>query len=84
LTILNVGVAVVIAGNFLPCVARPQFRPDLDAFRDVSFTTFPTTANEQHRILPMMATRAESSTAATGKAKAAQDSAASAGYELPW
>ena len=31
-----------------------------------------------------MATRAESSTAATGKAKAAQDSAASAGYELPW
>src|SRR5579859_5040990 len=32
----------------------------------------------------MMAARAESSTAATGKAKAAQDSAASAGYELPW
>lgn len=31
-----------------------------------------------------MAARAESSTAATGKAKAAQDSAASAGYELPW
>jgi hypothetical protein len=32
----------------------------------------------------MMAARAESSTAATGKAKAAQDSAASEGYELPW
>jgi hypothetical protein len=33
---------------------------------------------------PMMATRAESSTAATGKAKAAQDVGAGAGYELPW
>jgi replication factor C subunit 2/4 len=32
----------------------------------------------------MMAVRAESSTAGAGKAKAAQDSAASAGYELPW
>jgi len=31
-----------------------------------------------------MATRAESSTAAIGKAKAAEDSAAGAGYELPW
>ena len=31
-----------------------------------------------------MAVRAESSTAAAGKAKAAQDSAESAGYELPW
>jgi hypothetical protein len=32
----------------------------------------------------MMAVRAESSTAGSGKAKAVQDSAASAGYELPW
>jgi hypothetical protein len=32
----------------------------------------------------MMAARAESSTAGSGKAKAVQDSAASAGYELPW
>jgi hypothetical protein len=32
----------------------------------------------------MTAVRAESSTVASGKAKAAQDSAASTGYELPW
>ena len=31
-----------------------------------------------------MAVQAESSTAAANKAKAAQDAAASAGYELPW
>ena len=31
-----------------------------------------------------MAAKAESSTAATGKAKAAQDSADNASYELPW
>jgi hypothetical protein len=31
-----------------------------------------------------MAVRAESSTAALGKAKAATDSAENAGYELPW
>jgi len=32
----------------------------------------------------MMAATAESSTTASGKAKAVQESAAAAGYELPW
>jgi len=32
----------------------------------------------------MMAAKAESSTTANGKAKAAHESAAAAGYELPW
>ena len=59
-----------------------QFRPDWERVDDISCHRF-FTGEFLTRVLSMAA-KAESSTTAAGKAKAAQDSAVNAGYELPW
>lgn len=62
-----------------------QFRPKLERVTDVSHTRRSNRLSAFSLELPsMMAVQAESSTAAANKAKAAQDAAATAGYELPW